>query len=67
MKPEATRPQKESLHCPARQRITLHVTQITFMLTLSNQAEIWHVVSYAQNLFLNEISADLDLYLMRYG
>ena len=27
---------------PLRQRAHLHVTQITFMLILSNQAEMWH-------------------------
>ena len=32
----------------------------TVMLTISNQAEIWCVASYAQNLLLKEISADLD-------
>ena len=31
----------------AHQRITLHVTQITVILTLSNQVEIWYVASYA--------------------
>ena len=31
----------------AHQRITLHVTQITVILTLSNQVEIWYVAFYA--------------------
>ena len=44
----------------AHQRITLHVTQITVILTLSNQVEIWYVASYAQDLIPNEISAYLD-------
>ena len=42
------------------QRITLHVTQITVILTLSNQVEIQCVASYAHNLIPNEISAHLD-------
>ena len=44
----------------AHQRITLHVTQITVILTLSNQVEIWFVASYAQDLIPNKISAYLD-------
>ena len=44
----------------AHQRITLHVTQIAVILTLSNQAEIWYVASYAQDLIPNQVSAHLD-------
>ena len=40
---------RKNLQEVAHQRITLHVTQITVILTLSNQVEIWYVASYAQD------------------
>ena len=42
------------------QRITLQVTQITVILTLRKQVEIWYVAFYAYNLIPNEILAHLD-------
>ena len=36
------------------------ITQITVILTSSNQVEIWYVAFYAQDLIPNEVSAHLD-------